>query len=40
METEFKGNPLIEVPKNIPSYNFLTGDFGKEKLKEYNSIVK
>lgn len=39
MKTEFKGNPLIEIPENIPSYNFLEGDFGKEILEEYNSIV-
>ncbi|PJE81022.1 hypothetical protein COU58_04675 [Candidatus Pacearchaeota archaeon CG10_big_fil_rev_8_21_14_0_10_32_42] len=39
MKNEFKGNPLIEIPKNIPSYNFLTGDFGKEVLEEYNSVV-
>lgn len=38
--TEFKGIPLVEIPKNIPSYNFLEGDFGKEALKEYNSVVK
>jgi hypothetical protein len=40
MTTEFKGIPLIEIPKNIPSYNFLEGDFGKEALNEYNSVVK
>lgn len=40
MKAKFKGNPLIEIPKNIPSYNFLEGDFGKEILKEYNSIIK
>jgi hypothetical protein len=40
MKAEFKGNPLIEIPKNIPSYNFLTGDFGEEVLEEYNSKVK
>jgi hypothetical protein len=40
METEFKGIPLIEIPKNIPSYNFLEGDFGREVLNEYNSVVK
>jgi len=27
MKAKFKGIPLIEMPKNIPSYNFLTGDF-------------
>jgi hypothetical protein len=37
---EFKGIPLIEIPKNIPSYNFLEGDFGKEVLNEYNFAVK
>lgn len=40
MRTQFQGNPLIEIPKNIPSYNFLKGDFGKEFLEEYNEIVK
>jgi hypothetical protein len=40
MKAEFKGNPLIEIPKNIPSYNFLEGELGKEILEEYNSIVK
>lgn len=40
MKTEFKGNPLIEIPEHIPSYDVLKGDFGKEMLKEYNSIVK
>jgi len=40
MKTKFKGNPLIEIPKNIPSYDFLKGDFGEEILKEYNSIVR
>lgn len=39
-KAEFRGNPLIEIPKNIPSYNFLEGDFGKEVLNEYNSKVK
>ena len=40
MKTQFQGNPLIEIPKNIPSYNFLIGNFGKEFLEEYNGIVK
>lgn len=40
MKTQFKGNPLIEIPKNIPIYNFLIGDFGKEFLEEYNGRVK
>jgi hypothetical protein len=40
MATEFKGIPLIKLPKNIPSYNFLVDKFGEEILKEYNSIVK
>ncbi len=39
-KVEFKGNPLIEIPKNVPSYNILEGDFGKEVLKKYNSIVE
>jgi len=37
MEVQFKGIPLI---KNIPIYNFLIGDFGKERIEEYNSVVK
>ena len=32
---EFKGKPLIELPKNIPSANFLEGEFGKAVLEEY-----
>ena len=40
MIAEFKGKPLIEIPKNIPSYNFPEGDFGKEIVDEYNSVVK
>ena len=40
MKTKFKGNPLIEIPENILSYNFLEGDFGKERDEEYNSVVK
>ncbi len=40
IKTKFKGKPLIEIPKNIPSYNFLEGDFGKERVEEYNSVVK
>ncbi len=40
MKTQFKGNPLIKIPENIPIYNFLIGNFGKEFLKEYNGIVK
>lgn len=39
-KAEFKGRPLIEIPKNIPSYNFLEGDFGREVLREYNAKVK
>lgn len=40
MKTEFKGNPFIEIPKTILGYDFLTGDFGEEFLREYNGIVK
>lgn len=40
MKTQFKGNFLIKLPENIPIYNFLKGDFGKEFLEEYNGIVK
>ena len=38
--TEFKGIALIKLPENIPSYNFLESDFGREVLNEYNSAVK
>jgi hypothetical protein len=37
MVADFNG---IRISKNIPSYNFLGGDFGKEIIDEYNSIVK
>ncbi len=40
MKTKFKGIPLIEIPENIPSYNFLIEDFGKEILNEFYSVVK
>jgi len=40
VNAEFKGIPFIKITKNIPSYNFLKGDFGKEIFDEYNSRVK
>jgi hypothetical protein len=40
MTEEFKHANLIKIPQDILSYNFLEGDFGKEIIKEYNSIVK
>ena len=40
MKTKFQGIPLIEISENIPSYNFLQGEFGKEFLKEYNKLIK
>ena len=36
---KFKGKPLIEIPKEIPTIGFLEGDFGKEFLKEYKGRV-
>ena len=32
---EFKGKPLIEMPKSVPTANFLEGDFGKAVHSEY-----
>jgi hypothetical protein len=40
MVAEFKGKSLIEIPKDIPNYNVLKGDFGKGIVDEYNSVVK
>jgi|SRR3989344_2923252 len=37
---EFRGKPLIEVPKTIPQADFLQGDFGREVLEEYQGRVK
>ena len=31
---EFKGKALIEVPRNIPQADFLSGDFGKAVFGE------
>ena len=36
----FEGVPLIEIPKNIPTANFLKGDYGRYILERYNAIVK
>ncbi|MEM5782064.1 MAG: hypothetical protein QXD43_02605 [Candidatus Aenigmatarchaeota archaeon] len=37
---KFEGRPLIEIPKSIPSINFLGGDFGKAVLQEYKQIAE
>lgn len=37
---EFNGKPLIDIPKSIPTANFLEGDFGKAVLEEYKGRVK
>ena len=37
---KFTGKPLIEIPETIPVVNFLTGDFGKAVLEEYQARVK
>lgn len=40
MKTEFKGKPLIELPKDIPQIDFLEGNFGAEFLAEYLGKVE
>ena len=40
MDNKFIGKPLIEIPKEIPSANFLEGKFGNEFLKEHNGKAK
>ena len=37
---EFKGNPLVEIPKSIPTANVLGGDFGKTVLQEYKQVAE
>jgi hypothetical protein len=37
---EFKGRPLVEIPKSIPTANILGGDFGKAVLQEYKQIAE
>jgi hypothetical protein len=37
---EFKGRPLIEIPKSIPTANIPGGDFGKAVLQEYKEIAE
>lgn len=37
---QFKGKPLIEVPREIPQIGFLKGDFGKAFLEEYKGRVE
>jgi len=37
---EFKGRPLMEIPKSIPTANVLGGDFGKAVLQEYKQTAE
>jgi len=37
---KFEGRPLAEIPEVIPVANFLTGDFGRAALEEYESRVR
>lgn len=36
---EFRGKSLIVIPDVVPQGDFLTGDFGKAFLQEYNALV-
>jgi len=37
---KFEGRPLFELPKSLPTVNFLGGDFGKAVLQEYKEIAE
>jgi len=37
---EFKGRPLFELPKSLPTANVLGGDFGKAVLQEYKQVAE
>ncbi len=39
-KAQFKGSPLIELPKNIPTIGYLEGEFGKDILQEYYRIAE
>ena len=35
----FKGKPLIEIPKEVPTIGFMEGDFGQAVLEEYKGRI-